>query len=123
MPETGSLRDRITTSTRCAVASLKASSFCTSENATPGLAGCVEPLELQLHVGAVVAGLEDARFSSSKSNSARDEIATTSWPSSEAAMLRSYVPPPEGTPKASAPPSRREGSEAGREQPVRSAAS
>jgi hypothetical protein len=40
MPETGSLRDRMTTSTRWALASLKASSLRTSENATPGLAGC-----------------------------------------------------------------------------------
>jgi hypothetical protein len=55
---------------------LKASSLRTSENATPGRAGS-PPLQLQLHVGAVVTGLEDAVLSS-KSNSARDEIATTS---------------------------------------------
>ena len=39
MPDTGSLRDRITTSTRCAVVSLKASSFLISEKAMPGRAG------------------------------------------------------------------------------------
>ena len=38
-PEAGSLRDRITTSTRCAVVSLKASSFLISEKAMPGRAG------------------------------------------------------------------------------------
>ena len=48
----------MTTSTRCAVGSLKARSFCTSENATPGLAARVDALELQRHVGAVVVGLE-----------------------------------------------------------------
>jgi hypothetical protein len=60
MPETGSLRDRITTSTRACWSSLKASSFLTSENATPGRAGCVHALQLQLHVGAVVTVFEDA---------------------------------------------------------------
>ena len=58
MPETGSLRDRMTTSTRCAVGVVEGEQLLTSENATPGLAACVEPLELQLHVGAVVVGLE-----------------------------------------------------------------
>ena len=78
MPETGSLRDRITTSTRCvAVVVEGAAACCTSENATPGLAG---------RRGARAAAAcrrgrrwpRRARFSSSKSNSARDEIATTS---------------------------------------------
>jgi hypothetical protein len=38
MPDTGSLRERMTTSTRAVAASLKASSLCTSEKATPGFA-------------------------------------------------------------------------------------
>jgi hypothetical protein len=58
MPETGSLRDRITTSTRWVLASLKASSLRTSENATPGPGRLLQAVELQIHVGAVVAPLE-----------------------------------------------------------------
>ena len=58
MPETGSLRDRITTSTRCAVASLKARSFLHQRERDAGLGGRVDALELQPHVGAVVVGLE-----------------------------------------------------------------
>jgi hypothetical protein len=53
MPDTGSLRDKMTTSTLWVVASLKAKSFFTKEKATPGL---------QLHVGTVVALLEDQIF-------------------------------------------------------------
>ena len=73
--ETRSLRDRITTSTRCVARVLKASSLLTSENATPGR-GALQPLELQLH-GAVVA--RPRRPSSPPRNrTGREEIATTS---------------------------------------------
>ena len=39
MPDTGSLRERMTTSTRGTSTLLKLKSLLTSENATPGLAG------------------------------------------------------------------------------------
>jgi hypothetical protein len=60
MPDTGSFRDKMTTSTLCVVASLKAKSFFTKENAWFG--GLFKPLQLQLHVSTVVALLEDQVF-------------------------------------------------------------
>ena len=47
---------------RAAPSWLKASSLLTSEKATPGARRHVQPLQLQLHVGAVVAALEEAVF-------------------------------------------------------------
>jgi hypothetical protein len=59
MPDTGSLRDRMTTSTRCEVVSLKASSLRISEKAMPGAAGC-PAARAAAHVAGRVAAFEDA---------------------------------------------------------------
>jgi hypothetical protein len=76
MPETGSLRDRITTSTRCARV-VEALQLLHQRKRHAGRGWLLQPLKLQLHVGAVVALLEDA-VSASKSNSAREEMAIVS---------------------------------------------
>ena len=88
-PDTGSLRERMTTSTRGARRSLKASSLRTSACATPGGAPAPPCAELQLHVGVVVAGLK-TRFSS-KSNRARDDSAITSRSSGRVEAVEAIV--------------------------------
>jgi hypothetical protein len=76
-PETGSLRDRMTTSMRRTPSALKPSSLRTSGNATPGLAGCCRRSSC-IFMYARSSAVSKMRFSSSKSNSARELIATTS---------------------------------------------
>jgi len=76
-PDTGSLRDRITTSTRFTPSALNPSSFFTRRNAIPGLARCSRRASCSWMYGPSSSGSKSA-FSSSKSNSARELIATTS---------------------------------------------
>src|SRR5438105_14206019 len=87
MPDTGSLRERITTSTRCALSSLNASSFLTSEYAMPGLAA-TSSLSSCNFMYACGSPDSNSAFSSSKLNSAREEIATTNLSSSVTAIFK-----------------------------------
>ena len=76
-PETGSFFDKTTTSTRCCVGLLNPNSFFTSGNATPWRAG----MSRRSYWSLMYAGSpsrSNTRFSSSKSKSAREEMATTS---------------------------------------------
>ena len=57
MPETGSLRERITTSTRGSIA-VERQQLVDQREGHAGAGRDVEPLQLKLHVGAVVAGFE-----------------------------------------------------------------
>jgi hypothetical protein len=83
MPLTGSLRESSTTSTRCSSV-LKASSFLTSGSATPGGAGWSS----RCAAGQIAAGSRSKSwFSSSKSNRAREEMATTSLSCRETGMV------------------------------------
>ena len=68
----------MTTSTRLLASSLKRSSLRTSRYATPGFAGCVSRSSCSV-MYARSSAVSKTWFSSSKSNSARELIATTSW--------------------------------------------
>src|SRR5215831_17462969 len=76
-PETGSLRDRMTMSTRFTPSALKPRSFFTRRYATPGFAGCSSRASWSC-MYARSSSVSKTRFSSSKSNSARELMATTS---------------------------------------------
>ena len=58
-PDTGSLRDRMTTSTRLMPSALKPRSFFTSRNAMPGLASSERRASWSSMYGAVVARIEE----------------------------------------------------------------
>src|SRR6185436_14280817 len=85
-PVTGSLRERITTSTFCSAGVLNARSFFTSLNATPSPAGWSRRSSCNFWYGRGSASLNTA-FSCSKSNRAREERATTSLSSRLAGMV------------------------------------
>ena len=59
MPDTGSLRDRITTSTAVRSSLVESQQLVDQRKGDARARRLVEALQLQLHVGAVVAGFED----------------------------------------------------------------
>ena len=89
-PETGSLLRQDHDLDALHAVGVERRSFCTSGNATPGFAGTSSRSSCSSMYAPVVRRLED-RFSSSKSNSAREQIATTSWLGDVEADMQSSI--------------------------------